>query len=71
MTDKNNNLHTALASVEEGREYIVQELRAMAAAEREYKRFTYMSKWVKNIWNAAADIIEGSDKEKEDVRYDA
>lgn len=37
---------------------IAAELRLMAAGEDQYSRFTYMSPWIKNIWNAAADIIE-------------
>lgn len=37
---------------------IAAELRLMAAGEDRYSRFTYMSPWIKNIWNAAADIIE-------------
>jgi len=39
-------------------EIIVEELRMMAAGEDRYQRFTYISPWIKNIWNAAADIIE-------------
>jgi hypothetical protein len=37
---------------------IAAELRLMAAGDDRYSRFTYMSPWIKNIWNAAADIIE-------------
>lgn len=60
--DKTNNLYPALAAVQDSREYIIKELRAMAAAEQDYKRFTYMSRWVKNIWNAAADMLENDDE---------
>ncbi len=41
---------------------IAKQLRMMAAGEAQYQRFTYMSPWIKNIWNAAADIIEDCHK---------
>lgn len=43
---------------------IAAELRLMAAGEDRYSRFTYMSPWIKNIWNAAADIIEDLHKSR-------
>lgn len=43
-------------------EVIAEELRMMAAGEDRYQRFTYISPWIKNIWNAAADIIEDLNK---------
>lgn len=43
---------------------IAAELRLMAAGDDRYSRFTYMSPWIKNIWYAAADIIESSYKNK-------
>jgi hypothetical protein len=43
-------------------EIIAAELRLMAAGDDRYSRFTYMSPWIKNIWNAAADIIEDMNK---------
>lgn len=43
---------------------IAAELRLMAAGEDRYSRFTYMSPWIKNIWNAAADIIDDLHKSR-------
>ena len=48
----------ALASVPHTRAIITRELRRMARAEGPYKRFTYMTSRIKNIWLAAADIVE-------------
>lgn len=45
-------------------EIIAAELRLMAAGDDRYERFTYISPWIKNIWNAAADIIEDAYKSK-------
>lgn len=41
---------------------IVAELRKMADGREEYRKFLYTSKWIKNIWRAAADMIEESHK---------
>lgn len=61
MTDDNKKppLQSGLESVENAPAIIAAELRLMAAGDDRYSRFTYMSPWIKNIWNAAADIIEG------------
>lgn len=45
-------------------EIIAAELRLMAAGDDRYHRFTYTSPWIKNIWNAAADIIEDLTKKQ-------
>lgn len=38
---------------------VSRELRLMAAAEEpRYRRFAHVSPWVRNLWRAAADIIE-------------
>lgn len=60
MTDDNKKtlLQSGLESVENTPAIIAAELRLMAAGDDRYSRFTYMSPWIKNIWNAAADIIE-------------
>lgn len=43
---------------------IAEQLRMMAAGDAQYKRFTYISPWIKNIWNAAADYIEENERKK-------
>jgi hypothetical protein len=64
----NDNLHHGLAPVPTSNEELARELRQMAAASGKYKRFTYLSPWVKNVWNAAADVIEedATGRSKED-----
>ncbi|WP_041802725.1 hypothetical protein [Micavibrio aeruginosavorus] len=62
--DKRTPLQAGLDSVADGPAIIAAELRLMAAGDDRYQRFTYMSPWIKNIWNAAADIIEDSYKSK-------
>lgn len=66
MTDDNKKtpLESGLESVENTPAIIAAELRLMAAGDDRYSRFTYMSPWIKNIWNAAADIIEEAYKQK-------
>lgn len=61
MTNDNKEqdpMQAGLDGAKEAPEIIAAELRLMAAGEDRYSRFTYMSPWIKNIWNAAADIIE-------------
>lgn len=62
MTNDNEEqkdpLQTGLDAVADSPMIIAAELRLMAAGDDRYSRFTYMSPWIKNIWNAAADIIE-------------
>lgn len=58
-------MKSGLEAVEQTSELIAKELRLMAAAQgKEYKKFTYTSPWIKNIWSAAADIIEGQDRNR-------
>lgn len=61
MTDDNEEkepMQAGLEAVPNSPAIIAAELRLMAAGDDRYSRFTYMSPWIKNIWNAAADIIE-------------
>lgn len=61
MTDDNDEkepMQAGLEAVPNSPAIIVAELRLMAAGDDRYSRFTYISPWIKNIWNAAADIIE-------------
>jgi hypothetical protein len=63
MIDDNEEkdpLQAGLEGAANSPEIIAAELRLMAAGDDRYQRFTYISPWIKNIWNAAADIIEQS-----------
>lgn len=62
--DKEAPLQAGLEAAANSPEIIAAELRLMAAGDDRYSRFTYMSPWIKNIWNAAADIIEGLDRKR-------
>lgn len=62
--DDFNPMQDALDSVPEASKVVARELRMMAAGEDHYRRFTYTSPWIKNIWNAAADIIEDYERKK-------
>ena len=66
MTNDNKKppMRTGLEGAENTPEIIAAELRLMAAGEDLYYRFTYTSPWIKNIWNAAADIIEDLNKKQ-------
>jgi hypothetical protein len=66
MTDDEdfNPMQDALDSVPDASKTVARELRMMAAGEDRYQRFTYISPWIKNIWNAAADIIEDYERQK-------
>lgn len=61
--DKETPLQAGLEAAANSPEIIAAELRLMAAGDDRYSRFTYTSPWIKNIWNAAADIIEGMNKQ--------
>jgi hypothetical protein len=62
MTD--DSLQAALERVPNASEIIVRELRMMAAGEAQYDIPAFVSPWVKNVWQAAADIIEHSEHQK-------
>ncbi len=61
MTDHNDKqpLQAGLQGAINAPEIVAAELRLMAAGEDQYHSLTDTSPWIKNIWNAAADIIEG------------
>lgn len=61
--NKKSPLRAGLDGAANTPEVIAAELRLMAAGDDLYSRFTYTSPWIKNIWNAAADIIEGMNKQ--------
>ncbi|MGE0251884.1 MAG: hypothetical protein AB7G80_01360 [Dongiaceae bacterium] len=62
--NKKDPMHAGLEGAANSPKIIAAELRLMAAGEDRYSRFTYMSPWIKNIWNAAADIIEDLNKKQ-------
>lgn len=63
MTDgKSRAFQEGLNSVTDTAETLVAALRAMAAGEGEYSRFQYVSPWIRNIWRAAADWIEQTNR---------
>jgi hypothetical protein len=62
--NKKDPMRAGLEGAANTPEIIAAELRLMASGEDRYTRFTYMSPWIKNIWNAAADIIEDAYKNK-------
>lgn len=54
-----NPLISALDGVTRTRAVVARELRAMAAAEgRPYRLFAHIDPWIKNIWLAAAELLE-------------
>jgi len=57
-------MQAGLQGVADSGKLIAEQLRMMAAGDAQYKRFTYISPWIKNIWNAAADIIEETERRK-------
>lgn len=56
-TDK-KTLGAALQGLEYGASHIALELRRMADADPSYRCFTYASPMIKNVWRAAADLLE-------------
>lgn len=56
--NKSGKLQACLNSLGEGPDIIAAELRLMAAGDDRYHELETQSPWIKNIWNAAADIIE-------------
>ncbi|MEJ0063501.1 MAG: hypothetical protein WDO70_09995 [Alphaproteobacteria bacterium] len=57
--DRNQLLAEALRETVDGPAVIARELRLMAAAKDDiYKRFRTASPWIKNVWHAAADMLE-------------
>lgn len=47
-----------LDAIPETPDIIAHHLRLMVAGKEPYQRFTHTSRWIKNIWAAAADMIE-------------
>lgn len=58
MDNQDENLPRALQGVAEGKKLVALELRRMAKGEEPYRRFTYTSYWIKNVWRAAADLLD-------------
>ena len=54
----------ALDAMPETADIVAQHLRMMAKGQAPYRRFTYAPRWIKNIWAAAADLIENQTHDK-------
>ncbi len=54
-------LEASLRAVPDTQRTIVRELRSMATAKSDdrYYMLAHVTPWIRNIWHAAADIIEG------------
>jgi len=53
-------LRAALRAVPGTRALLARELHAMAgAAGDDYRQFAYVAPWIRNIWRAAAEELEG------------
>lgn len=63
-TEEKDPMQAGLEGAADTPAIIAAELRLMAVGDDRYHRFTYISPWIKNIWNAAADIIEESHKHR-------
>jgi hypothetical protein len=64
MTDDKDLLDTVFDTLPDAPKIIARQLRLMAAAESQYEIFAFVSPWIKNIWNAAADVIEHYERQK-------
>lgn len=53
-----DSIEQALNAVTQTQQHIIQQLRRMAAGDFQYQSLLFVSPEIKNIWNAAADIIE-------------
>jgi hypothetical protein len=58
MTD---DLTLALNAIPETRNLVAEELRAMGEAAGRYAQFANIDPWIRNIWSAAADLLEEDD----------
>jgi hypothetical protein len=59
MTDERSPpIKQAFLAVPKTKTCVARELRRMAAGIGPYRQFTYTSPWIKNIWSAAADLLE-------------
>jgi hypothetical protein len=56
--EANKFLVAALTGLEQAPFVIARELRHMADAAPPYSCFTYTSPGIKNVWRAAADLLE-------------
>lgn len=58
MTSHESRIARALEGARNPKEAVADELRKMIAGEGEYKCFTYTSPRIKNVWAAAADLLD-------------
>lgn len=54
-------LSSSFGNVAYARSVVVTHLRRMADDADPYRRFTYLSPWIKNIWRAAAGLLDKQD----------
>ncbi len=67
MTDNekcDDLLEAVFQSLPNAPKIIARQLRMIAASNGQYSIFVFVSPWIKNIWNAAADIIEDYERQK-------
>ena len=56
---EDDSLKKGLRAIPKTRKILVKELRDMAtAATTDYRQFAYIPPWIRNIWHAAADMLE-------------
>jgi hypothetical protein len=53
-----DELESALKAIPETRSLVAAELRAMGEASGRYAQFADIDPWIRNIWFAAADLLE-------------
>ncbi len=53
-----NDLQNGKNASQRARSYVAKELRQMANGFGDYNCFAGVSPWIKNIWHAAADLLE-------------
>jgi hypothetical protein len=56
-----DELEAALRLIPETRSLVAAELRAMGEASGRYAMFADIDPWIRNIWFAAADLLEDED----------
>lgn len=56
--DKPDPLASGLSGLDAGPHHIAAELRLMADGQGRYSRFALVTPSIKNIWRAAADMLE-------------
>ena len=63
MPDHKARMARAIEGAQNPQKAVADELRKMVAGEGEYKCFTYTSPRIKNVWMAAADLLDEAPEE--------